>query len=471
MEKQTKIEKSRQTKIEKSRKIFFDESPKIHKSYYDYSKVEFKGVVEKVIIICPKHGEFLQSPIKHLKGQGCNKCGEERTADGQRMPQEKFIKKAKDLHKDTWNYSKVKYINWKTPVIIICKVHGEFIQKPTDHLSGSGCNDCGIIKRTNIQIQKTSQRFWEKAKQDDRFDYSKFIYKKYNVKSELTCKKCSSLFETTPNSYFNGSGCPFCKKKSEHKFYDILVKQYPLLQRQLKYDWCKNVKTNCYLLFDFCIEEYKIIIELDGIQHFQKVKHFKNTPEEQKERDLYKQKCANDNGYSVIRIYQEDVFYDTFNWLDSVSKGVEKIKNDRIIQNIYISKNDEYNDFEKIDTNNIIETVINKETYCKVCDITIFYNYKKHENTKKHKDKLMNVVPDNSKKYYCNSCNKYITDKRRHYNSENHKNKISPEEWEKQIKELDKITDKKKVQQYDLNDNLLNTFDSVNHAYRHLNSN
>ena len=463
------IEKRNQTKIKKSNKIFFEKAPKIHNNYYDYSKVEFKGVCEKVIIICPKHGDFLQAPRKHLYGQGCNKCGEERTADGQRKTLSVFITQSKEKHgEDHYNYDDVKYINDHTKVNIYCNIHKKiFIQTPTSHLSGSGCNDCSIEKRSEEKIKLASSKFWDIANKDERFDFSKFIYKKFVEKSVVICKKCKSEFSINPNNYLSGKGCPFCKKKTEVKLYEKIDNKY-VIDRQLKYEWCKNIETNCYFPFDFCIEEYKIIIELDGIQHFKNVKHFRMSPEEQKKRDLYKQKCANDNGYSIIRIYQEDIYYDTFDWLNVLYETIEKIKNNNIIQNIYISKNDEYKDFEKIDTSSIIENVIINETYCKSCNITIKYNYKQHENTKKHKEILLNNI-DNSKKFLCKTCNKYITNKRKHYNTENHKNKISQEEWEKQIKELDETTTKKRVEQYDINNNLLNTFDSVNDAYRYLN--
>jgi len=464
------IEKIKKTKIEKSQKKFFEEAPKIHNNYYDYSKVEFKGVCEKVIIICPKHGDFTQAPRKHLYGQGCNKCGEERTANGQRKTLHTFITQSKEKHgEDHYNYNFVKYINDNTNVNIYCNIHKKiFTQTPSSHLFGSGCNDCGIGKRSEQKIKLASLNFWDIANKDERFDFSKFIYKKSIEKSIIICKKCNVSFQSSPNNYLGGCGCPSCKNKTETKIYQNLENKY-ILEKQPKYEWCKNIETNRYLPFDFCIEECKIIIELDGIQHFQKVKHFRKTPEEQKKRDLYKQKCANNNGYSIIRIYQEDVYYDTFDWLNVLYETVEKIKNNNIVQNIYISKNDEYKDFEKINTENIVENTITNEKYCDICNIIIKYNYKQHENTKIHKNNLLNISPDNSKKHLCIVCNKYITDKRKHYNTENHKSKLSNEEWEKQIKELDETTTKKRVEQYDINNNLLNTFDSVNDAYRYLN--
>ena len=343
------IEQTKSKKIEKSKKIFFEEAPIIHKHFYDYSNSDYKGTRIKVSIQCPKHGPFLQRPAKHLTGQGCNKCGEERTADGQKTPLDIIIKQFKEKHgEEHYNYDYVDYINIDTPVKIHCNIHKKiFLQTSWNHLSGSGCKECGIEKRSIQKINLASSKFWEVANKDEHFDFSQFIYKKCIIKSTLICKKCNGHFETCPNNYLAGNGCPFCINKTELKLYEILIGQY-LITRQNKYEWCTNIKTKCYLPFDFCIEEYNIIIELDGIQHFQKVKHFKNTPEEQNRRDLYKQKCANDNNYSVIRIYQEDVYYDTFDWLTKIIETIEHIKNVNIVQNVYISKNDEYKDFYKI---------------------------------------------------------------------------------------------------------------------------
>ena len=53
---------------------FINKASKIHNNKYDYSNIEYKNISTKIKIICPIHGEFEQSPSKHLIGQGCPKC-------------------------------------------------------------------------------------------------------------------------------------------------------------------------------------------------------------------------------------------------------------------------------------------------------------------------------------------------------------------------------------------------------------
>jgi very-short-patch-repair endonuclease len=74
-----------------------------------------------------------------------------------------------------------------------------------------------------------------------------------------------------------------------------------------------------HLPYDFVLSEDKIIIELDGLQHFEQVSNWQS-PEETHLNDVYKMKCANENGYSVIRLLQTDVFYDTYDWLNELRR-------------------------------------------------------------------------------------------------------------------------------------------------------
>ena len=51
---------------------------KSHGKRYDYSKVEYVNNHTKVTIICSEHGEFLQKPVHHRRGQGCPECARSR---------------------------------------------------------------------------------------------------------------------------------------------------------------------------------------------------------------------------------------------------------------------------------------------------------------------------------------------------------------------------------------------------------
>jgi len=110
-----------------------------------------------------------------------------------------------------------------------------------------------------------------------------------------------------------GCGCPFCKNKTEAKVLDFLKKHYPDVFTQLKLESCKNIT---YLPYDFCIPSVKVIIELDGRQHFKHIKLFKNNVQNSIERDIYKMQKAESEGYRVIRIFQEDVYDNNEKWLE-----------------------------------------------------------------------------------------------------------------------------------------------------------
>ena len=108
-------------------KEFIEKAKRIHGDKYDYSKVKYVNNRTKVCIICPEHGEFWQRPTSHLKGCICYRCSQKAKAKKQKKSStNEFIEKAKKIHGDKYDYSKVEYINAKTKVCIICPEHGEF---------------------------------------------------------------------------------------------------------------------------------------------------------------------------------------------------------------------------------------------------------------------------------------------------------------------------------------------------------
>jgi len=333
--------------IEESKQDFFTRAPLVHEHYYTYDNVVYKGTLSHVMITCPKHGDFPQKPYKHLgypdkdiPPQGCNRCGEERTADGQKMGKEEFIRRAHEKYgSDLFNYDSVVYIKVDTPVEIYCNQHEKFFpQTPTCHLTARhACPDCSSEKAGIAKRNTSSIAFWKIANQDVQVDWSKYEYINSTTKSILICKKCKGEFPTSPNNYLSGKRCPHCVNKTELKLYQALIQIYPILKRRFSADWCRNPETNRPFPFDFLIQEFNLIIELDGIQHFENVKHYRDTYEQTHDRDIYKQRCANENGYSVIRIFQEDVWNDTFNWLDELCTQIEKVRRENNTQNLYIS--------------------------------------------------------------------------------------------------------------------------------------
>ena len=143
----------------KTTEQFILESKNIFGDKYDYSKVEYKNYKEKVCIICPKHGEFWQSPGSHLQGQeGCKKCCNEKLGRNIFKTQDDFVKESRDVHGDKYDYSKVEYKGDKEKVCIICPEHGEFWQIPHNHLKGKGCPDCYGNRKL------TKEKFIEDAK-------------------------------------------------------------------------------------------------------------------------------------------------------------------------------------------------------------------------------------------------------------------------------------------------------------------
>ena len=128
----------------KTKEEFIKDARKVHGDKYDYSKVEYDGAHKKVCIICPKHGEFEQTPHDHLARKGCPKCGIENRSENRTSTKEDFIKKACEKHKGKYDYSKVDYVNAHTKVCIICPKHGEFEQEANTHLKGSACPKCNL---------------------------------------------------------------------------------------------------------------------------------------------------------------------------------------------------------------------------------------------------------------------------------------------------------------------------------------
>lgn len=199
------------------------------------------------------------------------------------------------------------------------------------------CKEC--YNKSFASNEKSKYWNYEKNKITPR-DILKFSNKKFI----FNCYK-NHEFNAGLSHISNNRWCPYCVNKTEQKLYDNLQPIYNNLEQQYKADWCKSDTTNKCYPFDFILADQKIIIELDGRQHFEQVSNW-DSPDKVQERDKYKMKKANDNGYSVIRILQEDVFYDTYQWLDELKTNIEKLITENKVQNIFMCKDNEYSIFD-----------------------------------------------------------------------------------------------------------------------------
>jgi hypothetical protein len=165
--------------------VFIEKAKKVHGDKYDYSKVNYKNTTTKVEIICPKHGSFNQYPYHHLGGSNCKFCNWERFGRENRKTNEQFIQESIHTHGTRYNYSKTKYQDHKTPVVIICPDHGDFSIRPDTHLRGSGCTSCvgsgfeRLVKQhlEDMEVKFNVQYSHEKCKGKRcnlRFDFALF---------------------------------------------------------------------------------------------------------------------------------------------------------------------------------------------------------------------------------------------------------------------------------------------------------
>lgn len=192
----------------KTTEQFIKEAQEIHGNEYNYSLVKYTGTHNKVILICPKHGEFLSRPNDHIKkSAGCPHC-----AGKAPSTLEDFLEKAATIHGNKYDYSKVVYSGVHNPVTIICPTHGAFDMRPVSHTSQKqGCKLCGM-KCAGVRRRKGYAQFVldAKAVHGDLYDYSEVDYVTNKTKVKIRCLT-HGFFEQTPTCHiYNKQGCPEC---------------------------------------------------------------------------------------------------------------------------------------------------------------------------------------------------------------------------------------------------------------------
>jgi hypothetical protein len=215
---------------------------------------------------------------------------------------ERFINQSKKVHGDMYDYSLVNYVAYNQKVDIICKKHGVFQQKPTDHKDkGRGCQKCGMEK---AQFNKfNTKMFIDKCKIifNDKYDYSLVKYISGRNPVTIICPSHGE-FRQMASNHLRGKGCLICKEsKGELKISKLLSGYSIKFERQYKFDGCVNKNR---LPFDFYLPLYNACIEYDGEMHFNRIERFGGLSkiEYYKINDNIKTKFCTDNNIMLFRI-------------------------------------------------------------------------------------------------------------------------------------------------------------------------
>lgn len=178
-----------------------------------------------------------------------------------------FVEKAKFIHKNKYNYSKTKYVNSRTKVIITCPIHGDFEQLAANHIRGKGCPKCN----KGGSPKMTKDEFIKEAKRIHRgYNYSKVEYYHSKEKVEVICP-IHGMFKITPDHHLRGVGCPLCNSSKGEILIEKWLKDHNIpFKFQFVLEMPEIARCSNTIIIDFFVKYQgkQYFIEFDGEQHF-----------------------------------------------------------------------------------------------------------------------------------------------------------------------------------------------------------
>lgn len=331
---------------------FIQKAIAVHGNIYGYSKVRYTRAIDEVTITCSKHGDFLQLPYNHLRGNGCPVCNR---IDGRVLGIDKFIERAYSVHGDLYDYFDVVYVNSKTPVKIRCSTHGVFEQTPNKHLSGQGCPLCA----SNCKL--TTETFVKKAHEvhGDLYDYSKVNYVDEHTKVCIIDPVYGEFWQQ-PNSHLNGRGSysrraskcndtkrhngSFNKSACADNMFNVLCSKFGSDNVKREYT------SECYpFRCDFYVVSFDLYVELNGhpthgghwfdannADDLSKLQKLESKVDEHPmyrtwihvwtQRDVLKRCTALENNLNYLVFWDIDLF-DFYEWYDAFDENNPVLKN------------------------------------------------------------------------------------------------------------------------------------------------
>lgn len=341
---------------------FIVKSKRLFGVRYDYSKTIYVKKDVELIITCPEHGDFTITPVQHRwSTTGCLKCD---IVNLRAVRKTNALEKARGIHGDKYDYSRVVFTNTTDKVEIVCPEHGSFWQSLYDH-SGkkTKCPTCAIdqgrvtkddfIERSKVihgdeydysqvefdrleslvtivckkhgrfrqranshlQGNKCKKCFHEKsrltvdefinnAKQvhGDKYDYSKVVYVGNKTPVEIICPKHGAFWQK-PNTHVSSTnGCMLCNESKGERAVEMVLRKYGI-------NFIREYRIYPHLYrYDFYLPGFNIFIEFHGHQHYFPVEIFGGEEEHLrvKERDATKALLVtNHNGKLIVLTYRD----------------------------------------------------------------------------------------------------------------------------------------------------------------------
>ncbi len=217
---------------------------------------------------------FEQNYSSHQKGHGCKQCQYKQLAKHNTYTFGEFVNKAKKVHGDMYEYVDSNYINSLTKIGILClQCNSLFYQIPGNHLSGHGCPNDRCV---NTKISKKNRISFDNYLLEsvkifgDVFLYVNYLGKHSDV--DIECLKCGYQFQRKGRDHLGSLGCPNCftdKSHGERKIREYLENNNIQFEREKTFSDLRGKSKYSILRYDFYLPQQNIIIEFDGIHHFE----------------------------------------------------------------------------------------------------------------------------------------------------------------------------------------------------------
>lgn len=289
---------------------FKERAKSVYDNVYDYSKVNYKNNHEKVCIICPKHGEFWETPNNFLSGHGCKKCANEKNRKHLMLTENQINEKIELVYGkgvfEIVDYSK--YKGYHEPLEIKSLINNIVFKQSLSTFLNGKCRFKNPIKKANALNNKQFNEdrkninFINKAKEVHgcKYDYSKAIYVNYKTKVCIICPKHGEFWQT-PKKHLKGQGCPKCKKS----FLEQIVEK-KLISENINFEthkFFKWLKMDGPQHLDFYLPDYNIAIECQGEQHY--------TSDTEYGKDYVKTRKRDENKYDLLKKHNIKILYYT----------------------------------------------------------------------------------------------------------------------------------------------------------------